>query len=109
MLEEERRSYTATLLLAFFLGELGIHRFYTGHVGIGVAQLLTGGGCGIWKIIDFILICFNNYRDANGNELEDYNPTLGRVMFFVWLALFIFGWYYFATIIAEMLKYLQGV
>ena len=43
-------------LLCFFLGGLGIHRFYLGYTTIGIIQLLTGGGCGIWVLIDFIRI-----------------------------------------------------
>ena len=34
----------------------GISRFYIGDVGIGIAKLLTCGGCGIWWLIDLILI-----------------------------------------------------
>ena len=41
------KSWVATLLLCFFLGWCGAHRFYTGHIGIAVAQLLTLGGCGM--------------------------------------------------------------
>ncbi|NUN08230.1 MAG: TM2 domain-containing protein [Ignavibacteriaceae bacterium] len=58
------------LLLCFFLGVLGIHRFYTGHTGIGVAQLLTLGGCGIWTLIDLIIIITGNYTDVNGNPIK---------------------------------------
>lgn len=43
-------------ILCFFLGGLGIHRFYLGYTTIGVLQLLTGGGCGIWALIDLIRI-----------------------------------------------------
>ena len=50
------KEWLVTLLLCFFLGYLGVHRFYTGHTGIGIAQILTFGGCGIWWFIDFILI-----------------------------------------------------
>ena len=88
---EKKRSYVATLLLSYFLGVFGIHRFYTGYIGIGIAQLLTLGGCGIWALIDFINICFNNFKDAEGNELDEPNLTLGKIFFFVWLALFILG------------------
>lgn len=42
------------LLLCWFLGVFGVHRFYTGHTTIGVIQLLTLGGCGIWALVDFI-------------------------------------------------------
>ena len=63
--------WLVTLLLCFFLGILGIHRFYTGHTAIGVVQLLTLGGCGIWTLIDFILILVGNYKDANGNYIKN--------------------------------------
>jgi len=59
-----------TLLLCFFLGGLGIHRFYTGHTAVGVIQLLTLGGCGIWALIDFIVIITGNFKDADGKLLK---------------------------------------
>jgi hypothetical protein len=45
---------TTTLLLWFFLGGLGMHRFYMGDIGIGILQLLTFGGLGLWWLIDGI-------------------------------------------------------
>jgi TM2 domain-containing membrane protein YozV len=69
----EQKDWLTTLLLCIFLGGLGIHRFYTGHTGIGVVQLLTGGGCGIWAIIDLIQIITGDFRDANGNPLLKKN------------------------------------
>ena len=57
-------------LLCFFLGGFGIHRFYLGYTGIGVIQLLTLGGCGIWAIIDFIMILTGGLKDADGRELS---------------------------------------
>ncbi|MDE5944618.1 MAG: TM2 domain-containing protein, partial [Rikenella sp.] len=50
------KSGITALLLCFFLGGLGIHRFYVGKIGTGVIQLLTLGLCGIWTLIAFILI-----------------------------------------------------
>jgi hypothetical protein len=88
---ENKKDYTVTLLLSFFLGGLGIHRFYTGHIGLGVLQLLTFGGCGIWSLIDFIRICFNNFKTGDGQELDKPNLQLGKIFFFVWVALFVLG------------------
>ena len=65
----EGRDWLTTLLLCFFLGVFGVHRFYTGHIGLGVIQLLTLGGCGIWALIDFIMIIVGSFRDAEGRLL----------------------------------------
>ena len=65
----QRYDWLTTLLLCFFLGGLGIHSFYTKKTGIGVAQLLTLGGCGVWALIDLIMIITEGYRDGNGNPL----------------------------------------
>lgn len=69
LIEGEGKDWLTTLLLCFFLGVFGIHRFYTGHTAIGVVQLLTLGGCGIWALIDFIMIIVGSFRDAKGNML----------------------------------------
>lgn len=76
-----QKSFTATLLLNFFLGFLGIHRFYTGYIGIGIAQLLTFGGCGLWALIDYIMLLVNKFNDKDEQPLEDYNKTIAIVFF----------------------------
>lgn len=63
------KQWLVTLLLAFFLGSLGVHRFYTGYTVIGVVQLLTLGGCGIWALIDIIMIAIGKFTDAQGRPL----------------------------------------
>lgn len=65
----EGRDWLTTLLLCIFVGGLGIHRFYTGHTVIGIIQLLTLGGCGIWTIVDLILIITGSFKDSEGNPL----------------------------------------
>jgi hypothetical protein len=62
--------WLTTLLLCFFLGAFGVHRFYTGHTTIGVIQLLTLGGCGVWALIDLIMIITGNYVDADGFPIK---------------------------------------
>jgi len=69
----EQKDWLVTLLLCIFLGGLGIHRFYTGHIGIGIIQLLTLGGCGIWALIDLIMIVTDKYKDSNGQPLLKKN------------------------------------
>jgi TM2 domain-containing membrane protein YozV len=53
-----------------FLGELGIHRFYTGRTISGILQLLTFGGFGIWTLIDLIMIYTDNFTDSNNAPLS---------------------------------------
>lgn len=56
-------------LLGIFLGPLGIHRFYLGYWVLGLAMLATGGGCGIWSLIDAVLVLLGKVPDADGRRL----------------------------------------
>ena len=64
------KSYVTALLLSFFIGVLGIDRFYTGQVGLGIGKLLTGGGCGIWALVDLILYATHKVNDSYGRPLK---------------------------------------
>lgn len=66
----EKRNFITALLLSIFVGSLGIDRFYMGYIGLGILKLLTLGGCGVWWLIDVILIASKNLKDVNGNPLE---------------------------------------
>lgn len=66
---KSEKDWIATLLLCFFLGGFGVHRFYVGKVGTGVLQLVTLGACGVWALIDFIMIAIGNFTDAEGKRI----------------------------------------
>lgn len=59
-------------LLCFFLGLLGVHRFYVGKIGTGLLQLVTVGGFGIWALIDFIMIICGVFTDKQGNKITQW-------------------------------------
>jgi len=60
------RSKIVTILISFFLGCLGIDRFYLGYPVSGVIKLLTLGGLGVWSLVDFILILTGHLKPKNG-------------------------------------------
>ena len=64
------KEYMVALLFSIFLGYLGVDRFYMGQVGIGIGKLLTLGGCGIWYLVDIILIATRSSNDSMGRPLK---------------------------------------
>jgi TM2 domain-containing membrane protein YozV len=64
------KSKTATLILCWFLGCLGGHRFYAGRIVTGIIMLLTLGGLGIWTLIDFINAAGGKLRDGEGKLIN---------------------------------------
>jgi hypothetical protein len=65
-------SRLAALLFCLFLGVIGVHRFYVGKVGTGVAMIFTLGGLGIWVLVDFIMIVVGSFTDADGRCVLDW-------------------------------------
>ena len=47
-----------SVLLCFFLGFFGAHKFYEGKIGMGILYLFTGGLFGFGCLIDFIVLLF---------------------------------------------------
>jgi TM2 domain-containing membrane protein YozV len=66
------RTRLITFLLAFFLGYLGIHRFYVGKMGTGVLYLCTGGLFGIGYVVDCILILVGSFKDKEGLTVDQW-------------------------------------
>jgi hypothetical protein len=60
------KSQLVAAILAFFLGGIGIHRFYLGYTLIGILQIITLGGLGIWALIDFIRILTGDLKPKDG-------------------------------------------
>jgi len=59
-------------ILCFFFGVFGAHRFYVGKYGTAIVQLLTIGGLGVWAMIDFLIIVFGAFTDAEGNKIKEW-------------------------------------
>ena len=59
------KSKTTAILLCFFLGNLGIHRFYLRQTGMGILYLLTCGIFGIGTLVDFIRLLIMSEADFN--------------------------------------------
>lgn len=64
------KSRLVDALLCFFLGGLGIHRFYEGKIGTGILWPLTAGLCGIGALIDFIIILVGGAKDKDGKPIK---------------------------------------
>ena len=68
------KSRLAASILAFFPGCLGIHRFYVGKVGSGIAELFVGWmTLGISPLIDFIMIVCGRFTDGDGKLIKNWD------------------------------------
>ena len=74
---DPRKSKLVAGLLGIFLGGFGVHRFYLGYTGIGIAQIVvTLATCGfgaLWGLIEGILILVGSSitTDVNGQTLKE--------------------------------------
>jgi TM2 domain-containing membrane protein YozV len=82
------KSRLAVTLLSFFLGELGVHRFYAGKIGTGVAMLILTivgyatvwiifgfiplAAVWVWNLVDFIMAIAGKFKDKEGNLITNW-------------------------------------
>lgn len=86
-----QRKFFTTGLFAIFLGTFGVDRFYLGKTGTAIAKLLTCGGCGVWALVDVILLLTGGTRDAQGRPLTDETPTNKRNLILIYVGAVIFS------------------
>jgi TM2 domain-containing membrane protein YozV len=103
------RSFTTTWLLSLFLGGLGVDRFYLGHTGLGVAKLLTCGGCGIWSLIDLILVLTGQMKDAQGRGQSGYEEGKKTAWLVVGIVVFLYVIFYIVYFGAIMAGLMYGL
>ena len=69
MSEKEVQSKVVMAIVCWFLGGFGIHRLMMGHKNWWL-MLITLGGCGIWVLIDLIMILTGGLKMADGRDLS---------------------------------------
>jgi hypothetical protein len=67
---ESLKSRNTAVLLCFFLGILGAHRFYLNRHFTGFLMLMTLGGLGVWAALDFFWLFFGSPRDSQNFEIS---------------------------------------
>ncbi len=63
------RSRFVALILCWTLGLFGAHRYYVGKIGTGLLMLVTLGGCGIWYLVDLVMVLIGKFADKEGRVL----------------------------------------
>lgn len=105
-----RKNPKLTLILCFFLGIFGIHRFYLGKYGTGFLMLISLGGLGLWAFIDLINIMTNKCDDATGQAvILINNPRPYKKALVVITSLILWFAFYISAFIAFIFYITSGV
>lgn len=81
------KSKSTTFLLCYFLGVLGVHRFYLGKFITGLLMLLTGGGLVVWWLLDLYKIITGRLKDKQGQDLSTAPPRADQPNAGFWVRL----------------------
>jgi|GEM_PF-3767724 len=65
-----RNNFTTAIILSVLFGGVALDRFYLGYFWLGILKIITFGGCGIWYIVDLILISTKGIKNSIGQQLE---------------------------------------
>ena len=77
--EKSKSNWTVLLYLSFWLGWLGVDRFYVGKIGTGILKLVTLGGLGVWWLIDLFVIAGGKFTDASGKFVEKQGKAIKHI------------------------------
>ena len=109
------KSKSTTFLLCYFLGGLGVHRFYLGKLITGILMLVTGGGFAIWWLIDLYRIITGRLKDKQGDDLGTSQPYADQPNAGFWVRLsalmvdgLVLGLIQFAFIYLPLMAYLYN-
>ena len=70
IMEKRINKHVFVWVFTFLIGGLGVDRFVRGQIGLGILKLLTGGGCGIWALVDWIIALIKAYGSAYAGSEE---------------------------------------
>jgi TM2 domain len=73
-----KRSRGVALVLCVVGGWLGMHRFYVGKPGTGLAMICTFGGLFMWWLYDLVLLAAGDFRDADDLPLRNWGVDESR-------------------------------
>jgi TM2 domain-containing membrane protein YozV len=63
---------TVNVVVSVLVGSWGVDRFLIGQTGWGILKFLTGGGLGVWTIVDWFQIS----RLTKESNMEKFNENL---------------------------------